>query len=136
VPQGSSAFNSRVFRVSRASFASLTSSTAHACLTVAARMSRLAKRANLSPGWVHTGLTGANNGGPKPSGAWTPEQTVDYMTDKIFNHGDFYVICPDNETTTVSWVARALRSPLTIANGPSAYHVESGRYHREPASAF
>jgi hypothetical protein len=63
------------------------------------------KRADLSPGWVHTGLTGANDGGPKPNGAWTPEQTVDYMTDKIFNHGDFYVICPDNETSTVSLVS-------------------------------
>jgi hypothetical protein len=38
----------------------------------------------------------------KPDGAWTAEQTVDYMIDKVFNHGDFYALCPDNETTTVS----------------------------------
>ena len=31
------------------------------------------------PGWVHTGLTAAK-GGPKPFGAWTAEQTVEYMT--------------------------------------------------------
>ena len=55
-----------------------------------------------SPGWVHTGLTGAGKGGSKPAGAWTPEQTVDYMIQKVFEEGDFYVICPDNETSSVS----------------------------------
>ncbi|KAK6908270.1 short-chain dehydrogenase/reductase SDR [Kwoniella mangroviensis CBS 10435] len=58
------------------------------------------------PGWVHTGLTGAKTGAPKPSGAWTPEQTVDYMVDKVFEEGDFYVICPDNETNNVLDKAR------------------------------
>lgn len=33
----------------------------------------------LIPGWVHTGLTGAADGKPKPDGAWTPEQTVEFM---------------------------------------------------------
>jgi hypothetical protein len=55
-----------------------------------------------SPGWVHTGLTGAKENASKPSGAWSPEQTVDYMTERVFEEGDFYVICPDNETTSVS----------------------------------
>ncbi|WVQ80509.1 hypothetical protein IAT38_002614 [Cryptococcus sp. DSM 104549] len=50
------------------------------------------------PGWVFTGMTGASNGGAKPAGAWTPEQTVDYMIEKVFIEGDFYVICPDNDT--------------------------------------
>ena len=54
------------------------------------------------PGWVHTNMTGAADGGPKPQGAWTPEQTVDYMVDRVFEEGDFYVICPDNETSSVS----------------------------------
>ncbi|KAK4684707.1 hypothetical protein P7C73_g5462, partial [Tremellales sp. Uapishka_1] len=49
------------------------------------------------PGWVHTGLTGAKAGVSKPAGAWTPDQTVDYMVDKVFHEGDFYVICPDND---------------------------------------
>ena len=85
-----------------------------------------------SPGWVHTGLT-ARQGGPKPAGAWTPEQTVEYMAmrgergvscltvqpwcydlpclfvhqgmadllEPVYEQGDFYVICPDNETTPV-----------------------------------
>lgn len=55
-----------------------------------------------SPGWVHTGLTGAGSGIAKPHGAWTPEQTVEYMMEKVFDEGDFYVLCPDNETTVVS----------------------------------
>lgn len=42
-------------------------------------------------------------GGPdKPAGAWTAEQTVEYMVEKVFEEGDFYVICPDNDTTSVS----------------------------------
>lgn len=54
-----------------------------------------------SPGWVHTGMTGAKSGGDKPAGAWTAEQTVEYMVEKVFDEGDFYVICPDNDTSSV-----------------------------------
>lgn len=46
-------------------------------------------------------MSGANDGRPKPIGAWTPEQTVEYMFEKVLIEGDFYVICPDNETTPV-----------------------------------
>ncbi|KAK8858518.1 hypothetical protein IAR55_002745 [Kwoniella newhampshirensis] len=52
------------------------------------------------PGWVHTGMTGARTNAPKPPGAWTAEQTVDYMIEKIFEDSAFYVICPDNETSS------------------------------------
>ncbi|TKY86032.1 hypothetical protein EX895_004857 [Sporisorium graminicola] len=51
----------------------------------------------LIPGWVHTGLTGASDGKPKPDGAWTPEQTVEFMLERV-NAGSFYILCPDNET--------------------------------------
>lgn len=49
-------------------------------------------------------MTGAGTDGtnPKPPGAWTAEQTVEYMIEKVFDEGDFYVICPDNEATSVS----------------------------------
>jgi NAD(P)-dependent dehydrogenase (short-subunit alcohol dehydrogenase family) len=33
----------------------------------------------------------------KPSGAWTSEQTVDYMLESL-SRGDFYILCPDNDT--------------------------------------
>jgi short-subunit dehydrogenase len=55
----------------------------------------------LVPGWVHTKLTsnGASaTGGAKPDGAWTPEETVDYMLKRL-DQGSFYIVCPDNETS-------------------------------------
>ena len=40
-------------------------------------------------------------GKPKPPGAWSAEQTAEYMIEKVFDEGDFYVICPDSETSSV-----------------------------------
>jgi len=47
------------------------------------------------PGYVHTPLT-AHGRTEKPLGAWTPAQTVNFLFASI-DHGDFYIICPDNE---------------------------------------
>ena len=33
----------------------------------------------------------------QPPGAWTPEQVVDYMVDSL-GRGDFYILCPDEDT--------------------------------------
>ncbi|HCL65950.1 MAG TPA: short-chain dehydrogenase [Rhizobium sp.] len=49
----------------------------------------------LIPGFVFTPLT-ANGRTVKPEGAWTPEETVDFMMESI-PRGDFYILCPDNE---------------------------------------
>jgi NAD(P)-dependent dehydrogenase (short-subunit alcohol dehydrogenase family) len=49
----------------------------------------------LIPGFVFTGLT-ARDRTEKPSGAWTPEQTVDFMMERL-GAGDFYILCPDND---------------------------------------
>jgi NAD(P)-dependent dehydrogenase (short-subunit alcohol dehydrogenase family) len=49
----------------------------------------------LIPGFVYTGLT-ANGRSEKPAGAWTPEQTVDFMMESL-ERGDFYILCPDND---------------------------------------
>ena len=49
----------------------------------------------LIPGFVFTGLT-AKGRIEKPAGAWTPEQTVDFMIERI-EAGDFYILCPDND---------------------------------------
>lgn len=52
----------------------------------------------LIPGFVFTGLSGANKpDAQKPQGAWTPEQTVEFMWEAI-EKGSFYVLCPDDET--------------------------------------
>jgi hypothetical protein len=50
----------------------------------------------LIPGFVYTPLT-ARGRTEKPAGAWTPEQTVDFMLDSL-KRGDFYILCPDNDT--------------------------------------
>ncbi|OOO16243.1 short-chain dehydrogenase [Agrobacterium salinitolerans] len=49
----------------------------------------------LIPGFVFTGLT-AHGRTEKPKGAWTGEQTVDFMVESI-GRGDFYILCPDGE---------------------------------------
>lgn len=49
----------------------------------------------LIPGFTYTGLTvGATS---KPDGAWTGEQVADFMFESLAR-GDFYILCPDNET--------------------------------------
>jgi NAD(P)-dependent dehydrogenase (short-subunit alcohol dehydrogenase family) len=49
----------------------------------------------LIPGFVFTGLT-ARGRTEKPPGAWTPDETVDFMMGRL-DAGDFYILCPDNE---------------------------------------
>jgi len=46
------------------------------------------QRAPSDPGFVFTGLT-AKGRSQKPAGAWTPEQTIDFMIERI-DAGDFY----------------------------------------------
>ena len=50
----------------------------------------------LIPGFVFTGLT-AKGRTEKPAGAWTPEQTVEFMLERLAA-GDFYILCPDNDS--------------------------------------
>lgn len=47
------------------------------------------------PGYVHTPLT-ARGQVEKPAGAWTPEQTVEFLFASL-DREDFYILCPDNE---------------------------------------
>jgi NAD(P)-dependent dehydrogenase (short-subunit alcohol dehydrogenase family) len=51
----------------------------------------------LIPGFVFTGIS-SNPGGPKPDGAWTPHQLVDFMMASLAK-GDFYMLCPDNDVS-------------------------------------
>ncbi len=50
----------------------------------------------LIPGFVYTPLT-AKGRLEQPAGSWTPEQTVDFMLERL-GAGDFYILCPDNQT--------------------------------------
>lgn len=51
----------------------------------------------LIPGFVFTDLTSGNRT-EKPTGAWTPEETVSFMASGL-ERGDFYILCPDNEVS-------------------------------------
>jgi len=50
----------------------------------------------LIPGFVFTPLT-ARGRVEQPAGAWSPEQTVEFMLERLAA-GDFYILCPDGET--------------------------------------
>ncbi|KAB5590985.1 Short-chain dehydrogenase/reductase [Ceratobasidium theobromae] len=50
------------------------------------------------PGWTFTDMTGAKSLADKPPGAWTARQCVQYMLAHV-REGEFYIICPDNETS-------------------------------------
>jgi len=85
------------------------------------------------PGWVHTGMTSAGGmSAPKAPGAWTAEQTVDYMVEKVFEDGDFYVICPDNETSSALDKARVQWSLNDIIENRPAL----SRWHPEYKATF
>jgi NAD(P)-dependent dehydrogenase (short-subunit alcohol dehydrogenase family) len=50
----------------------------------------------LIPGWVFTPLA-AKGRTEKPAGAWMPEQVIEFMMERL-KAGDFYILCPDNDT--------------------------------------
>lgn len=50
----------------------------------------------LIPGFTYTGMM-ARALPEKPPGAWTPEELIAFMVTSL-ERGDFYVLCPDNET--------------------------------------
>ena len=82
------------------------------------------------PGFVFTPLT-ANGRVEKPAAAWTPEQTVDFMLERVAA-GDFYVLCPDND------VPRALdeRRILWAAGDIVENRPALSRWHPDYADAF
>jgi len=50
----------------------------------------------LIPGFTFTGMT-RRRLAEKPPGAWTAEQVVEFMFERL-GVGDFYILCPDNDT--------------------------------------
>ena len=84
----------------------------------------------LIPGFVFTPLT-AGSRTEKPAAAWTPEQTADFMLDRL-EKGDFYILCPDND------VPRALdeRRILWAAGDIVENRPPLSRWHPDYAEAF
>ena len=84
----------------------------------------------LIPGFVFTGLT-ARGRTEKPAGAWTPEQTVDFMIERI-DAGDFYILCPDNDVPLHLDERRILWAAGDIVENRPAL----SRWHPDYAEAF
>ncbi|MFJ3487788.1 SDR family NAD(P)-dependent oxidoreductase [Pseudomonas sp. NPDC090202] len=84
----------------------------------------------LIPGYVYTGLT-ARGRTEKPDAAWTSEQTVDFMLERL-EAGDFYILCPDND------VPRALdeRRILWAAGDITENRPPLSRWHGDYKEAF
>lgn len=84
----------------------------------------------LIPGFVFTELA-ARGRMEKPAGAWTPEQTVDFMMERL-ERGDFYILCPDNDVSRslderrIQWAADDV-----IKNRPPL-----SRWHPDYTKAF
>jgi NAD(P)-dependent dehydrogenase (short-subunit alcohol dehydrogenase family) len=84
----------------------------------------------LIPGFVFTGLT-ARGRTEKPAGAWTPEQTVDFMIERV-SAGDFYILCPDNDVPRRLDEKRILWAAGDIVENRPAL----SRWHPDYAEAF
>ncbi|TDH63668.1 SDR family NAD(P)-dependent oxidoreductase [Dankookia rubra] len=84
----------------------------------------------LIPGFVFTPLT-ANGRTEKPDAAWTPDQTVGFMLERL-EAGDFYILCPDND------VPRSLdeRRILWAAGDIVENRPPLSRWHPDHAEAF
>jgi NAD(P)-dependent dehydrogenase (short-subunit alcohol dehydrogenase family) len=121
-PPGDPAYN-----VSKAGVKAFTEALQHELRNAAG--SRLSAHL-LIPGFVFTGLTSRGRS-EKPAGAWTPEQTIDFMIERL-EAGDFYILCPDND------VPRALdeRRILWAAGDIVENRPPLSRWHPEFAEAF
>ena len=84
----------------------------------------------LIPGFVFTALT-ARGRTEKPAGAWTPEQTVDFMIERL-EAGDFYILCPDNDVPRQLDERRILWAAGDIVENRPAL----SRWHPDYAEAF
>jgi len=120
LPPGNSAYN-----VSKAGVKAFTELLAHELRnTPDAKVSAHL----LVPGFTYTGMSRQRE---KPAGAWTPEQVVQFMLERLAR-GDFYILCPDNDVTRqmdnrrIRWAADDL-----IRNRPAL-----SRWHRDFAVEF
>ena len=119
-PPGNSAYN-----LSKAALKNYTESLAHALRGACG--TRISAHL-LIPGFTHTGMTGVSE---KPPAAWTAEQVVSFMLERL-SAGDFYVLCPDNAVDRVT-DERRMRWAMDdiIENRPAL-----SRWHPDYEAAF
>ena len=84
----------------------------------------------LIPGFVFTDLT-AQGRTEKPAAAWTPEQVVEFMLERL-GFGDFYILCPDNDVPRRLDERRILWAAGDIVENRPAL----SRWHPDHAAAF
>ena len=121
-PPGDPAYN-----VSKAGLKAFTEALQHELRNVAGG---LISAHLMIPGFVFTGLTSRGRT-DKPAGAWTPEQTVDFMIARI-DAGDFYILCPDNDVPRQLDERRMLWAAGDIVENRPAL----SRWHKDYADAF
>jgi NAD(P)-dependent dehydrogenase (short-subunit alcohol dehydrogenase family) len=113
-PPGDTAYN-----VSKAGIKALTEGLQHTLRNIAGCP---VSAHLLVPGFTFTGLT-RRRVSEKPPGAWTAEQVVDCMLERM-DAGDFYIICPDNEVTR------------EIDNARMTWAMQDITHNRPPALAL
>ncbi len=119
-PPGNTAYN-----VSKSGVKALTEGLAHSLREQAG--GRVSAHL-LIPGSTYTGMT---RSAEKPAGAWTPDQVAGFMLDRLAA-GDFYILCPDNETTRAMDEKRmAWAMGDVIENRPAL-----SRWHEDHKDAF
>lgn len=84
----------------------------------------------LIPGFVFTPLA-AGDRTEKPDAAWTPDQTVSFMLERL-TAGDFYILCPDNDVPRSLDERRILWAAGDIVENRPAL----SRWHPDYAEAF
>jgi NAD(P)-dependent dehydrogenase (short-subunit alcohol dehydrogenase family) len=119
-PPGNAAYN-----LSKAGVRSYTEALAHALREATGE--RISAHL-LIPGFTYTGMTSRPD---KPAAAWTADQVADFLLDGI-GHGDFYILCPDNDVDRATDEKR-MRWAMDdiIANRPAL-----SRWHPDYKAAF
>ena len=121
-PPGNAAYNT-----AKAAVKVVTEQLAH---ELRSRSSRLSAHL-LIPGWTFTGLTAADPSAEKPAGAWHAVEVVDFMLAALAK-GDFYILCPDNETPR-----RLDEKRMAWAIGDVIYNRPAlSRWHPDHRDAF
>ncbi len=138
-PPGNAAYN-----VSKAAVKVLTESVQHQLRnTPGARLTCHL----LIPGWTETAIgrkalrdrarlagnpdATLKSAGPAASGAWSPEQVVDFMLTALAK-GEFYILCPDNDVTPELDRKRIQWAAGDVTEGRPAL----SRWHPDYAAAF
>jgi len=121
-PPGNTAYN-----VSKSGVKALTEGLAHTLREKAG--SRITAHL-LIPGFTYTGMI-ARHIPTQPPGAWSSEQVVDFMMQSL-GRGDFYILCPDNDTPREADEKRILWNAGDIIENRPAL----SRWHPDYRDAF